>query len=379
MKSKKLRIGIVCYPTYGGSGVVATELGKALACLGHEIHFITYKRPPRLSNFQANVFYHEVSNFEYPLFDYKPYDTALASKIVDIALNCDLDLLHVHYAIPHAIIAFIAKSILKFKNKNLPTITTLHGTDITLVGLDGSFYPVVEFSINQSDYVTSVSESLKKDTLNAFNISKEIQVIPNFIDLKVFKRSPNPELRAVFAQPKEKILMHISNFRKVKRIPDIINSFAIINQQIPSKLLLIGDGPERSILEDLCRELNIMNKVIFLGKQEAVEDLLNIADLFLLCSDHESFGLSALEAMGCGVPVVSSNAGGLSEVNLNGFSGYTCNVGNIQEITQGILNILQDEKVNEQFRQNALLQAQKFEISKILPDYLELYYKCLKS
>ncbi|MEP7194989.1 MAG: N-acetyl-alpha-D-glucosaminyl L-malate synthase BshA [Saprospiraceae bacterium] len=378
MRDQKLSIGIVCYPTYGGSGVVATELGKALACQGHQIHFITYKRPARLSNFQTNVFYHEVTNFEYPLFDYKPYDTALASKIVDITLHHKLDILHVHYAIPHAIIAFIAKSILASKNKRLPVITTLHGTDITLVGLDGSFYPVVEFSINQSDRVTTVSESLKRDTISQFKIQKDIHVIPNFIDFSRFHRSPNIELKNSFAKDGEKIIIHISNFRKVKRIPDIVKTFAELNKKIPSVLLLVGDGPERTILEDLCRELNVMEKVIFLGKQESVEELLNISDLFLLTSEHESFGLSALEAMSCGVPVISTNAGGLSEVNKDGFSGFTCEVGNIEQLTLRSEEILKSEESQRKFSQNALKQAEQFEISKILPIYLNLYYDCIE-
>lgn len=375
---KSLRIGVVCYPTYGGSGVVATELGQAMACLGHQIHFITYKRPARLSTFQANVYYHEVTNFEYPLFDFKPYDTALASKIVDIALHHDLDLLHVHYAIPHAIIAFIAKSILKSKNKNLPVITTLHGTDITLVGLDASFYPVVQFSLNQSDFVTAVSESLRLDTLNAFKINRDVEVIPNFIDNRRFFPNPKPELRKIFASPVEKILMHISNFRKVKRIQDIIQCYARINEIIPSRLILIGDGPERVSLEDLCRDLKISDKVIFLGKQESIETLLNIADVFFLTSDHESFGLSALEAMSCGVPVVSSNIGGIPEVNLNGFSGFTCDVGNIDELTDKTLKILENSSQFEVYKKNATEQASKFELNKILPRYLDLYYRALQ-
>ena len=373
----KLKVGVVCYPTYGGSGVVATELGQAMAMQGHEIHFITYKRPARLSMFQPNVYYHEVSNFEYPLFDFKPYDTALASKIVDIALHHELDLLHVHYAIPHAIIAFIAKSILKSRNINLPVITTLHGTDITLVGLDASFYPVVQFSLNQSDHVTAVSESLRRDTISAFRIDKTVEVIPNFIDRSRFKICPQPELRKIFAGEKEKILMHVSNFRKVKRIEDIVRCYARVNQSIPSRLILIGDGPERMALEDLCRELRISEKVIFLGKQESIETLLNIADLFMLTSDHESFGLSALEAMSCGVPVVSSDIGGIPEVNKNGFSGYTCAVGDVDGLTEKAIYILSDEQRLADFRHNAVRQAEKFELNQILPKYLDLYRRAL--
>ncbi|MCC6816771.1 MAG: N-acetyl-alpha-D-glucosaminyl L-malate synthase BshA [Saprospiraceae bacterium] len=379
MCKNHLKVGVVCYPTYGGSGVVATELGKAMACEGHQVHFISYKRPARLSSFQPNVFYHEVTNFEYPLFDYKPYDTALASKIVDVALHYELDLLHVHYAIPHAIIAFIAKSILLAKKKRLPIITTLHGTDITLVGLDGSFYPVVQFSINQSDKVTTVSESLKQDTIKAFQTTRDIEVIPNFIDLKKFNNKPNHALKKSFVKEEEKVLMHISNFRKVKRIPDIVKVFNLVQQKIPSKLLLIGDGPERTVLEDLCRELHIVDKVIFLGKQESVEDLLRIADLFYLTSDHESFGLSALEAMACGVPVISSNIGGIPEVNKDGFSGFVCKVGDIEQMFFKSLHILTDEATHQQFKKQAIDQAKKFEKSKIVPRYMELYLQCIQN
>ncbi len=377
MYSRPLNIGIVCYPTYGGSGVVATELGKALAQKGHQIHFISYKRPARLTGFQCNVYYHEVSNFEYPLFEYKPYDTALASKIVDIAIHHRLDILHVHYAIPHAIIAFIAKSILQSRNIPIKVITTLHGTDITLVGIDSSFYPVVEFSINQSDAVTTVSESLKQDTIKDFNIHRDIQVIPNFIDFSRFNQNPNTELRKLYASDSEKIIMHISNFRKVKRIPDIVQSFAQIDKQLPSKLLLIGDGPERNTLEELTQELKIKDRVLFFGKQESVEDLLNIADLFILASDHESFGLSALEAMACGVPVVSSRVGGLPEVNKDGYSGYSFEVGNIEQMTEKSIAVLSQTEKHNEFRKNAIQQAKQFDIHKILPLYLEMYYDCL--
>ncbi|NOT36958.1 MAG: N-acetyl-alpha-D-glucosaminyl L-malate synthase BshA [Saprospiraceae bacterium] len=379
MQHKSLNIGVVCYPTYGGSGVVATELGKAMAGEGHNVHFISYKRPARLSSYQPNVWYHEVTNFEYPLFDFKPYDTALASKIVDVALHYELDLLHVHYAIPHAIIAYIARSILESKNKRLPIITTLHGTDITLVGIEGSFYPVVQFSIQQSDFVTTVSESLKKDTIKAFETNREIVVIPNFIDLLRFNSSPNIELKKSFAKNNELILMHISNFRKVKRIPDIIRIFDIVQKEIPAILLLIGDGPERSQLEDLCRELDIEPKVLFLGKQESVEELLNIADLFYLTSDHESFGLSALEAMACGVPVISSNIGGIPEVNVHDYSGYVCEVGDIHDMAAKSLSILSDPIKHSKFKEQALEQARKFELKKIMPQYMNLYLRCIKN
>ncbi|HOJ89539.1 MAG TPA: N-acetyl-alpha-D-glucosaminyl L-malate synthase BshA [Saprospiraceae bacterium] len=373
MLKKVQKVGIVCYPTYGGSGVVATELGMSLAKLGFEIHFISYRRPARLGIFQSNVFYHEVPSFEYPLFEFKPFDTALASKIVEVCLSENIQILHVHYAIPHATIAFLVREILKTKNIYLPIITTLHGTDITLVGVDPSFYPVVEFSINQSDGVTAVSEALAAQTYLTFDIKNKIKVIPNFIDFDRFYRKREEGLRRSFAKDEEKILIHISNFRKVKRIDDILKVFAIVKSKIPSKLLLVGDGPERVALTIMAKELNIERDVIFTGKQDSVEDLLAVSDCFLLTSDHESFGLAALEAMACEVPVVSTNAGGLREVNEDGFSGFTCNVGDIQALSDAVLKIILDQETLNQFKKNAKVQAQKFDIKIVLKEYIDYY------
>lgn len=373
MLKKVQKVGIVCYPTYGGSGVVATELGMSLAKLGFEIHFISYRRPARLGIFQSNVFYHEVPSFEYPLFEFKPFDTALASKIVEVCLSENLQILHVHYAIPHATIAFLVREILKTKNIYLPIITTLHGTDITLVGVDPSFYPVVEFSINQSDGVTAVSEALAAQTYQTFDIKNKIKVIPNFIDFDRFYKKREEGLRRSFAKDDEKILIHISNFRKVKRIDDILKVFAIVKSKIPSKLLLVGDGPERVALTIMAKELNIERDVIFTGKQDSVEDLLAVSDCFLLTSDHESFGLAALEAMACEVPVVSTNAGGLREVNEDGFSGFTCNVGDIQALSDSVLKIILDQETLNQFKKNAKVQAQKFDIKIVLKEYIDYY------
>lgn len=373
MLKKVQKVGIVCYPTYGGSGVVATELGMSLAKLGFEVHFISYRRPARLGIFQSNVFYHEVPSFEYPLFEFKPFDTALASKIVEVCLSENIQILHVHYAIPHATIAFLVREILKTKNIYLPIITTLHGTDITLVGVDPSFYPVVEFSINQSDGVTAVSEALAAQTYLTFDIKNKIKVIPNFIDFDRFYRKREEGLRRSFAKDEEKILIHISNFRKVKRIDDILKVFAIVKSKIPSKLLLVGDGPERVALTIMAKELNIERDVIFTGKQDSVEDLLAVSDCFLLTSDHESFGLAALEAMACEVPVVSTNAGGLREVNEDGFSGFTCNVGDIQALSDAVLKIILDQETLNQFKKNAKVQAQKFDIKIVLKEYIDYY------
>ncbi|MCB0678968.1 MAG: N-acetyl-alpha-D-glucosaminyl L-malate synthase BshA, partial [Saprospiraceae bacterium] len=309
-----MRIGIVCYPTYGGSGVLATELGLGLAQHGHQVHFITYRQPARLNAFQANVFYHEVSSADYPLFEFTPYDTALASKLVDVVKYENLDLLHVHYAIPHAAVAYMAKKILLTEGRYVPVVTTLHGTDITLVGNNKAFAPVVAFSINKSDGVTAVSESLKQQTLETFKIEKEIKVIYNFIDFTRFTRSNKEHFKKAIAPNGERILIHTSNFRKVKRVEDVIQVFKRIHDRLPSKLLLIGDGPERGHLEELCRKLKLCDEIRFLGKQDAVEELLAIGDLFIMPSESESFGLAALEAMACEVPVISSNTGGLPEV-----------------------------------------------------------------
>jgi len=369
-----MKIGIVCYPTYGGSGVVATEVGLGLAKRGHEIHFITYKRPVRLSPFNENVFFHEVGEADYPLFEYPPYDTALASKMVDVVKNSNLDLLHVHYAIPHAAVAYMAKKILLAEGRYVPVITTLHGTDITLVGKHRTFAPVVSFSINKSDGVTAVSDYLRKETLELFDIKKDIKVIYNFIDFDRFKRKNKDHFKKLIAPDGERILTHVSNFRKVKRVEDVIHVFKKVYEQIPSKLLLIGDGPERQNLEELCREIGLCHEIRFLGKQDAVEELLAISDLFILPSGNESFGLAALEAMACEVPVISSNIGGIPEVNIHGKTGFLSDVGNVDEMAKYAIHILKDEAILKEFRANALAQAEQFNITKILPQY-EAYYE----
>jgi N-acetyl-alpha-D-glucosaminyl L-malate synthase BshA len=373
-----MKIGIVCYPTFGGSGVVATELGLGLADKGHDVHFITYKRPVRLTAFHANVYFHEVTAMEYPLFEYTPYETSLASKLVDVIRFEKLDILHVHYAIPHAAVAYMSKQILRSKGINIPIVTTLHGTDITLVGNDSSFAPVAEFSINESDGVTSVSEQLKRETLQTFQIKKEIKVIYNFIDFSRFRKTNKDHFRKAIAPEGEKILVHISNFRKVKRVEDVIQIFAIVKKRIKSKLLLIGDGPERKNMEDLCRHLNLCDEIRFLGKQEAVEELLAIADLFILPSETESFGLAALEAMACEVPVISSNAGGIPEVNIDGVTGYMCPIGDVNGMAQRCIELLTDEESLNMFRRNAFLQAKRFDISAILPQYENFYNEIIE-
>lgn len=373
-----MKIGIVCYPTYGGSGVVATELGKALAKAGHEVHFITYSQPSRLDFFNENIYYHEVSISSYPLFQYLPYESALASKIVNVVLNEKLDLLHVHYAIPHASAAFLAKQILKSKGVHIPFITTLHGTDITLVGKDPSFEPVVTFSINESDGVTAVSESLRNDTYDEFEIISKIEVIPNFIDLERFKKLRKDHFKIAICPNGEKLLMHTSNFRKVKRIEDVVKVFHLVNQQIPSKLLLVGDGPERTSIEMLCRELGVQNDVRFLGKLDVIEEVLSLADVFLLLSEKESFGLAALEAMACEVPVISSNAGGIPEVNINGITGFVSNIGDIDDMARNTIHILESDERLAKFKVNALNRAKEFDIANILPMY-ERYYEQITS
>lgn len=373
-----MRIGMVLYPTFGGSGVLATELGKALAKKGHEIHFISYRQPARLEAFLENVFFHEVSIPKYPLFDYAPYETALAGKIVEIVRSNKLDLLHVHYAIPHASAALLAKQILAEDNKDIPVLTTLHGTDITLVGREASYEPVVNWSINNSDAVTAVSKSLVEDTLEHFQVKREVLVIPNFIDFDRFNKKPKEHFKKAIAPNNEKILVHTSNFRKVKRVDDVIRLFHIVQHEIPSKLLLIGDGPERSNIEKTCRELKVCDKVTFLGKQEAIEEILSVCDLFILPSERESFGLSALEAMACEVPVISTNAGGLAEVNIHGKTGYTSEIGNYEEMAQFALDLLQNDKKLESFRHAALEQAKKFNLEDIRLQYIELYQKLIK-
>lgn len=373
-----MKIAIVCYPTFGGSGVVATELGLELARCGHEIHFITYSQPVRLALLNANVHYHEVNVPEYPLFHFQPYELALSSKLVDMVKLHKIELLHVHYAIPHAYAGYMAKQMLKDEGINLPMITTLHGTDITLVGSHPFYKSAVTFSINKSDFVTSVSQSLKDDTLKLFNIKNEIQVIPNFIELDKHEvEAVTSCRRSVMANENEKIITHISNFRKVKRIPDIIKIFYKIQQQIPAKLMMVGDGPEKEKAEYLCQELGIQDKVIFFGNSNEIDKILSYTDLFLLPSETESFGLAALEAMAWSVPVISSNSGGLPEVNFDGISGYLSDVGNTDEMAENAIKILKDDCVLAEFKKNALSVAKQFDIKNILPLYEELYQKAI--
>ncbi len=371
-----MNIGIVCYPTYGGSGVVATELGKGLAQKGYNVHFITYTQPSRLDFFNENLFYHEVTINSYPLFEYQPYEIALAGKMVDVVKYEKLDLLHVHYAIPHASAAYMAKQILKTYGLFVPVITTLHGTDITLVGKDPSLTPVVTFSINESDGITAVSESLKKDTLDHFNVKKEILVIPNFVDMSRFKKQSKDHFKRAICPNNEKLIVHTSNFRKVKRVEDAIRIFDKIRKQTPAKLLLIGDGPERINAENLCRELGTCDDIRFLGKLEQVEEVLSVADLFLIPSEKESFGLAALEAMACEVPVISSDIGGLPELMVNGVTGFMCKIGDIEDMAQKAMRILDDKNL-EKFKKGALERAKEFDINKILPLYEDYYYKVL--
>lgn len=374
-----MKIAIVCYPTFGGSGVVATELGLELAHKGHEIHFITYKQPVRLALLNPNVHYHEVNVPEYALFHYQPYELALSSKLVDMVKLYGIELLHVHYAIPHAYAGYMAKQMLKDQGIIIPMVTTLHGTDITLVGNHPNYKTAVSFSINKSDVVTSVSESLKQATYELLDIKKEIEVIPNFIELNKVKNELETNCeRSVMAHPNERIVTHISNFRKIKRIDDVIEVFYKIQQKIPAKLMMVGDGPERDKAEKLCEKLQISDKVIFFGNSNEVDKILSYSDLFLLPSETESFGLAALEAMACGVPVISSNSGGLPEVNMDGFSGYLSNVGDISEMAENALRILQNKDTLQTFKQNALESAQKFDIKNILPLYEEVYKKAIQ-
>ncbi|MBP2282352.1 N-acetyl-alpha-D-glucosaminyl L-malate synthase BshA [Flavobacterium sp. CG_23.5] len=373
-----MKIAIVCYPTFGGSGVVATELGLELARRGHEIHFITYSQPVRLALLNQNVHYHEVNVPEYPLFHYQPYELALSSKLVDMVKLYKIELLHVHYAIPHAYAGYMAKQMLKDEGINIPMVTTLHGTDITLVGNHPFYKPAVTFSINKSDFVTSVSQSLKDDTLKLFNIKNEIQVIPNFIELDKNTNDPNTKChRSVMAKESERIITHISNFRKVKRIPDIIKIFYNIQKEIPAKLMMVGDGPEKEKAEYLCQELGISDRVIFFGNSNEIDKILSYTDLFLLPSETESFGLAALEAMAWSVPVISSNSGGLPEVNFDGISGYLSDVGNTDEMAENALKILKDDATLRKFKKNALSVAKRFDIKNILPLYEDLYKKAI--
>ena len=375
-----MNIGIVCYPTFGGSGVVATELGIALAHKGHKVHFITYSQPFRLNQFNENLFYHEVNVNDYPLFDYQPYESVLASKIVDVAIYERLDVLHVHYAIPHASVAYLAQQILKSRKIKLPYITTLHGTDITLVGQDPSFEPVIFFSLNNSNAITSVSESLRKDTLKTFKIANDVKVIPNFIKIEDYEKHEVTHChRKNFAAPHEKILIHVSNFRKVKRVEDVLRAFDIVRKEIPCKLILVGDGPERPAIDKLCRELNTCNDIISVGKIANPQEVLAISDIFVLPSETESFGLSALEAMASKIPVVSSNTGGIPELNVHGKTGYMSKVGDYEDMAKNIIALLSDEKKLAQFKTNAFDQAKKFDINVILPQYEKLYEEVIKA
>lgn len=372
-------IGIVCYPTYGGSGVVATELGLELSKRGHEVHFITYNQPVKLNLFNNNIHYHEVIVPDYPLFHYQPYELALSSKIVDMVQLHKIDILHVHYAIPHAYAAYMSKQMLKTRGFNLPIVTTLHGTDITLVGSHPYYKNAVEFSINNSDAVTSVSKDLKRDTLNFFNIKKNIEVIPNFVDLEKYIHVHENCNRGVLANEDEKIITHISNFRKVKRIDDVINSFNLINKEINSKLILLGDGPERIKAEKLSDELNLNEKVLFLGASNETAKILCLSDVFILASTTESFGLVALEAMASSVPVVSTNSGGLPEVNKDGFSGYLSDVGDINNMAKNAIKILKDSTKLINFKKNAKQQANKFDVHNIVPHYEDIYKRTLSN
>jgi N-acetyl-alpha-D-glucosaminyl L-malate synthase BshA len=372
-----MRIGIVCYPTFGGSGVLATELGMALSAKGHEVHFISYQPPVRLS-FHPNIYYHEVTVQNYPLFDFPPYETALTSTLVHVITNNNLDLLHVHYAIPHASAAYFAREILKKQGRDIPYITTLHGTDITLVGRDQTYAPVVTFSINESDAITAVSKNLREETYKHFKIEKDIHVIPNFVDTSKFRQTDKEHFKKMLAPNGERILAHVSNFRKVKRVEDVIRIFEKVHQKIPSKLLMIGDGPERQSAEELCKVLGICNDIRFLGKQEQMDEILSITDLFLLPSQYESFGLSALEAMACGVPVISTNVGGLPEININGKTGFLNDVGDVVAMADNAFYILEDEERLESFKDAAIAHAREFEKSNIIPLYEELYNIVLK-
>jgi len=373
-----MKIGIVCYPTFGGSGVIATELGKGLADRGHQVHFVTYNQPARLDLFSENLFYHEVSVSNYPLFDFPPYELALASRLVDVVRFEKLDVLHVHYAIPHASAAFMAKQILMTYGIYIPVVTTLHGTDITLVGRDRTFKPVVTFSINKSDGVTAVSEHLRSDTYRFFEIENDIKVIPNFIDLKRFNLKPKDHFKKAIAPFGEKIIVHTSNFRKVKRTEDVIKIFAKLIEVIPAKLLMVGDGPERSFCEQLSRDLGVNDNVRFLGKQDAIEEILSVSDLFLMPSESESFGLAALEAMACKVPVITSNAGGLPELNVDGITGFLKDVGDVDGMAEKAIYMLEDEDRLNTFKENALARAKEFDLANILPLYENYYVEVIE-
>lgn len=375
-----MNIGIVCYPTFGGSGVVATELAKGLANRGHKLHILSYARPARLDSLRTDITFHEVDLSSYPLFEYPPYDLALANVMVNLIKHEKLDVLHVHYAIPHATSAYLAKQILGKQAAHVPIITTLHGTDITLIGSDPSYKDVVDFSINQSDGVTAVSEYLKNETFNKFDIKKEIKVIPNFIDLMRFKKSNKNHFKKAICPEGEKVITHVSNFREVKRVPDVVSTFdRVLKNGVEARLLMVGDGPDRSRAENKCRELGICDKVRFLGKQDQVEEVLSISDLFLIPSGSETFGLAALEAMSCGVPVISSNIGGLPEVNLHGKTGYLCELGDVEAMGEYATKILKDEKLHAKMSKAARKQAEEFELDKIVTIYEEYYKTVQKS
>lgn len=375
-----MKIGIVCYPTFGGSGVVATELGMALAERGHHVHFITYKQPVRLDFISKDIHFHEVFVEEYSLFHFQPYELALSSKIVEVVKEYDLEILHVHYAIPHAYAAYMAKQMLKQKGIDVKVVTTLHGTDITLVGSHPNYKSAVEFSINNSDVVTTVSNSLRKDTLRLFNITKEIKVVYNFIDFKKYPEIGDEEcLRHTIANENERIITHISNLRPVKRASDVIAVFYKIQKEIPSKLLLVGEGPDRESIECQAKELGILEKVLFMGNSNEVNKLLCYSDLFLLPSETESFGLAALEAMAARTPVISTNSGGLPEVNVHGVTGFLSNVGDTDDMAKNGIYILKDFDKLQQFKQNALDQAKKFSLENVLPDYKEIYREVISN
>lgn len=369
-----MNIAIVCYPTFGGSGVVATELAKGLSRNGHRVHIVSYARPARLDSFQTNIIYHEVSLSSYPLFEFPPYDLALANTLVNLIEFENLDLIHVHYAIPHATSAFLAKQVLGERAVKVPIVTTLHGTDITLVGSDPTYKRVVDFSINQSDGVTAVSEYLKRETNERFDIRREIRVVPNFVDLERFRRDPNPRFKRQIAKQGEPILVHISNFRKVKRIPDVILVMdRVLKAGLDARLLMVGDGPERLKAEQLCRDLGILDRVHFLGKQEQIEDILSIADLFLIPSGSETFGLAALEAMSCGVPVISSDIGGLPEVNLEGVTGFLSPLEDVDSMAENAIRLLKDPERWARFSENARRQAERFKMADIVAQYEQFY------
>jgi N-acetyl-alpha-D-glucosaminyl L-malate synthase BshA len=375
-----MNIGIVCYPTYGGSGVVATELGKGLAQRGHNVHFLSYSRPQRLNTFQSNISYHEVNFNAYPLFEFPPYDLALASNMVNLIEYENIDLFHVHYAIPHATSAYLAKQILGEKANHVPIITTLHGTDITIVGSDPGYLPVVNFSINQSDGVTAVSEYLKKETYQRFNIENEIEVIPNFVDIERFKKEDKEHFRKAICPNDEFIIAHVSNFRKVKRVTDVITMFSkVLQSGVKAKLILVGDGPDRQNAEAKCRELHVCNDVRFLGKQEKIEEILSIADLFVMPSGSETFGLASLEAMSCSVPVISSNIGGLPELNIHGETGFLCELGDVDSMADYAVRLLNDAKMKTEMSENARKRAEKFELSKIVSLYEDYYHKVMEN